>query len=216
MQELFDAIRANDAEAINRLLDENAGLANAKSGETSALLYAVYHGHAELARLFVKRGADVSFAEAIVLGDAGRVKEMLGRDPSLANSFSADGYPALGLAIFFRQPAIARDLIERGADVNAAARNAQKVAPLHAAAASHDRDTMRLLLERGADPNAPQQLGFVPLHEAAMSGDIEMAKILLKHGANPSAAADDGRTPEHFAREKGHQDFLDWLASNKP
>ena len=36
----------------------------------------------------------------------------LAADPSLAKSYSDDGYPAVGLAIFFRHPAIARHLVE--------------------------------------------------------------------------------------------------------
>jgi ankyrin repeat protein len=215
MQELFDSIRANDPAAVERLLEANPSLVKARSGETSAILFAVYHGHPEIARLFVERGATLSFAEAIALGDAVRVKEMLARDATLANAYSDDGYPALGLAIFFRHPEIARHLAELGADVNAAARNAQKVAPLHAAAAVGDREMVRFLLERGANANARQQEGFAPIHTAGQHGDIEMAADLVKHGADPAAAADDGRTAADFAREKGKQDFVDWLASNR-
>jgi ankyrin repeat protein len=215
MQELYDAIRNNDPAAIERLLEADPSLVSARSGETSAILYAVYHGHPEIARLFVDKGASLSFAEAIALGEGDRVKEMLARDPTLANSFSDDGYPSLGLAIFFRHPEIARHLVELGADVNAPARNAQKVAPIHAAAAVGDREMVRFLLERGANANARQQQGFAAIHTAAQHGDIEMATDLVKHGADPAAAADNGQTPADFAREKGKQDFVDWLASNR-
>ena len=50
--------------------------------------------------------------------------------------------------------AVVRSLLQQGADVNAAAENPQRVTPAHAAAAMCDRETMRMLLERGADPNA--------------------------------------------------------------
>ena len=156
-------------------------------------------------------GKQLSFPLACAVGDHARVRELLAQDPSLVHSFSDDGFPAVGLAVFFRQPEIARDLIERGADVNAPARNAQRVAPIHAAASIGDRDMVRLLLDRGADPNARQQLGYVALHTAAAHGDMEMAKALVEHGADPSFAAEDGRTPEDFAREKGHTAFVEWL-----
>ena len=213
MQELIEAIQKNDAARVAALLDSDRSLLTAKAGNTSAMLLALYHGHPEIARLFVDRGVPLSFAEACALGDEGRVRTMLQRDPSLANSFSDDGFPALGLAIYFRQSAVARELIERGADVNAAARNPQKVAPIHGAASIGDRDMVRLLLEHGADPNARQQMGYVALQTAALHGDIEMATMLIDHGADPRAATDDGKTPEDMADEKGQTKFIEWLRS---
>ena len=208
---LIDAIKKGDTATIATLLDSDPSLLRAKSGDTSAILLALYHGKPDVARLLVERGATLTFAEAVALGDEQTVERMLASDASLAKSFSDDGYPAVGLAIFFRQPAIARRLLERGADVNAAARNAQKVAPLHAAAAVRDLDTMRLLLDRGADPNARQQQGFVALQTAAIHGDTEMAKLLLDHGADKNAKADDGKSAADMARDKGQNAFVDWL-----
>jgi ankyrin repeat protein len=128
---------------------------------------------------------------------------MLDDDPHLLYSSSDDGFPALGLAIFFRHPEIARFLVDRGADVNEPAQNPQKVAPVHAAAAAQDRETMRLLLERGADVNARQQMDYTPLHGAASRGDLEMAKLLIEHGADANARASDGMTPADVAAKYG-------------
>lgn len=205
MQELFEAIEANDSAKTSELL--------AKSGNPSAVLLALYHGRRDIARLLVDRGAQLSFPEACAFGDEVRVHELLRKDPLLLDSYSDDGYPSVSLAIFFGQSHIARELIERGAAVNVTARNAQKVAPIHAAASVGNRDMVRLLLERGADPNARQERGFVALHTAALHGDIDMAKMLLEHGADLRAASDDGKTPETFAQEKGHSAFVDWLRS---
>lgn len=203
MQELFDAISSADDAAIKTAL--------AKAGNPSAILLSLYYGRNDLARMLVDRGATLTFPEACAVGDMQRVRHLLQGDASLVNAFSDDGFPALGLAIFFRQPAVARELIERGADVNAAASNAQMVAPIHAAASVADRDIVRLLLERGANPDARQEKGFVALHTAALHGDVEMAQMLLDHGADPKTAADDGTTAEEFARQKGHEQFVEWF-----
>jgi uncharacterized protein len=208
--ELFDAIRKGDAARVGALLDRDRNLLRAKSGDTSAILMAGYTGHPEIAQLFVQRGATLSFPEACALGDSSAMK-LLDRDPSLLNAFSEDGYPPVGLAIFFRHPELARQLIERGADVNAAAKNPQRVAPVHAAIAVHDRDTMRLLLERGADPNARQQEGFTPLHSAAAHGDVEMAKLLMEFGADPNARTDDGKSAIDVAEKYGQPAFAQWM-----
>lgn len=211
MNELIEAIKSGDATRVVELLDADPSLLAAKAGNVSAILLAVYHGHAGIARLFAGRGATLTFGEVIALGDRDRAQSMLDRDPSLRDSFTDDGFPALGLAIFFRHPELARWLIERGADVNAAARNPQKVAPLHAAASVADRDTMRLLLERGADPDAKQQAGYTALHSAALHGDRAMAELLLQHGAKRDVTSDDGKTPAMMAAEKGHHDLASWL-----
>jgi ankyrin repeat protein len=195
--ELFDAIKKNDAPAIAALLDEDRALLGATSNDITPVLFAVYYGHPELARLFVERGAELSPAELAALGD----RRALDGD---IESYSTDGYPLLGLAIFFRHPDLARELIARGADVSARARNQARVMPVHAATAVGDHDTMRLLLARGADPNARQQLGYAPLHDAAARGDETMVGLLLDGGADPRAANDDGKTPADLAAEKGH------------
>lgn len=211
--ELVEAIRKGDRAAVKALLDEDPSLLTAKSGNVSAILLALYHGQPEIARLFAEGGAPVTFSEACALGDRSRVEQLLRNDPSLASSYSEDGFPALGLAIFFRQPEIARLLIERGADVNAAARNPQQVAPVHAAAAVSDRDSMRILLQRGANPNARQQQGVTALHGVASRGDIEMAKMLIDAGADAGAKSDDGKDAADYATERAHPDFVAWFRS---
>jgi ankyrin repeat protein len=208
--DLFEAIQSNDAEAFRRLLDEEPSRANARrENGATPILWAVYHGRPELARELIGRGARVSFAEACALGD----RETAWSLAADVNERSEDGFPPLGLAIFFGHGDLARDLIARGADVNAAAENPQRVAPLHAAAAVRDRETMRLLLERGADPNARQQADFTPLHGAASRGDRDMAELLLAHGADPKARSADGKTPADVAREHGHATVAEFLAS---
>ena len=211
MSDFTDAIQAGDVARLTALLDENPALLRTAHHNVTPLLLALYHGKREVAQLLVERGAPVSFGEACALGNEERVKELLGADPSLLRSRTADGFPGLGLAIFFGHGALARWLVEQGADVNAAAENPQRVAPVHAAAAVRDRETLRLLLERGADANAKQQMEYTPLHGAASRGDVEMAELLLAHGANPNARAGDGMTPADVARKYGQEAFATFL-----
>jgi ankyrin repeat protein len=211
-QTLFEAIQNNDAAAIAALLDADRSLIEARQNGVTPILFAVYNGHAELVRLFVDRGAVVTFGEACALGDEALALRMLDADPSLLDAFSEDGFPPVGLAIFFRHPTLAKELIDRGADVNAAARNAFRVAPVHAAAAVRDAGTMRLLLARGADADARQQLGYTALHTAAQLGDGEIVDLLLAHGADPRAAGDDGKTPADLAEGHGQMEIVKRLS----
>ena len=211
MSELIDAIQKGDAARVTELLDTDPALLQSHDSPVTPIFTAIYHGKNDIARLLVERGAPVSFAEACALGDLERVERQLATDPDVLHVFSPDGYPPLGLAIFFHHPEVARLLIERGADVSAPATNAQKVAPVHAAAAACDRATMRLLLEGGAEPNARQQLDYTPMHGVAARGDIEMAKLLLQHGAERNPKATDGQTPADVARSHGQPAFAEWI-----
>src|SRR5882724_10828402 len=150
VSDLFDAIRKGDAAAVATLLDADPSLLTSRHNGTSPILFAVYNGRTELPRLFLERGAVPAFTEVCALGDTVTALRMLDADPSLLDTYSDDGFPALGLAVFFRHPDLARALIERGADVNASARNAFRVAPVHAAAANRDCATMKFLIDHGA------------------------------------------------------------------
>ena len=212
-KELIEAVQKGDAKAVAALLDEDRSLLTAKSGNVPAILLALYHQHPEIAQEFTKRGAKLTLPEACAVGDRKRAIEMLDQDPSLVNAYSDDGYPILGLAIFFKHPELARELIERGADVNAAAKNPQRVAPVHAAVSLGDFETMRLLLERGANPNAQQESNFTALHGAAAHGDVEMTKLLLQFGADPKALTSDGKDAAGVAEKYNQPAFVSWFRS---
>ncbi|HEY3053370.1 MAG TPA: ankyrin repeat domain-containing protein [Thermoanaerobaculia bacterium] len=214
MSEIFDAIKRGDAGAVKSIVEHDRSQASSRENNVSAIMTAIYFGQAAIARLLADHGASVDFYEACALGDLDRVKKLA--DRSLVNSRSPDGYPPVGLAIFFRHPEVAKFLIERGADVSAVADNAQRVAPVHAAAAVCDRETMKLLLERGADPNAKQQMDATPLHGAASRGDVEMTTLLIAHGADPNAKMTDGTSLSDIAISHGHPEFAQWLSATYP
>jgi ankyrin repeat protein len=212
MSAFIESIQQGDVARVNELLAADPALLT-QSYPVTPILTAIYHGKNDVARLLIERGAVVSFAEACALGDLETVTRELDANADALNVPSSDGHFPLGLAIFFRQPEVARLLIERGADVNTPAANAQRVAPAHAAAAVCDHATMQLLLERGADANALQQLDYTPMHGAASRGDVEMAKLLLAHGAVPNAKAANGQTPADAARSHGQPAFAEWIES---
>jgi ankyrin repeat protein len=214
MSELTDAIKAGDVDRIGALIDANPAVVGESENNVTPLLLAIYYGKKDIARLLVDRGAPLSFAEACALGDTERAQTMLGAEPGLLNSRTSDGYPAAAIATFFGHGALARWLFEQGADVHAYADNANRVAPVHAAVAARDRETMRLLLERGADPNARQVMDYAPLHDAAGRGDIEMAKLLLGHGADRDARSSDGKSVSDVARERGQAAFVEWFEAS--
>ena len=217
MSAFLEAVKSGDTAEVNRLLDADPALLRARDEKgVSAILLAMYHGRRDVARLLIARGSDVSFHDACAAGETERATQMLLEDPALLDRRSPDGYPPLGLAIFFGNRELAKFLIAQGANVNAAAENAQRVAPVHAASAVCDHEILTMLLDRGADPNALQQNDYTPLHTAAARGDVGMATLLIERGADPQAKASDGMSVADVARKYGHPDFADWIVARWP
>ncbi len=208
---LFDAVRKGDAAEVERVLDGDPTLLTARRSGVSALLFAVYAGHPEIARLFLDRGADPDVFEASATGEIGRLEKRLAEDPSRANAVASDGFTPLGLAAFFRQRDAVRLLLARGALVNTASQNAQRVAPLHSAVAGGDEGIVADLLAHGADVAARQDLGFTPLHNAAAVGNETIIRLLLDRGADRSERSDSGKTAEEIARDRGHSEAAELL-----
>jgi uncharacterized protein len=202
--ELLLAVTSGDAETVRKLVSEDPSLASARDASgLSVVLLALFHRQREVADVLLAAEPELGVLEAAATGRAERLAELLDANPEARQERTPEGFTPLGLAAFLGGPATVKVLLERGADPDDDADNQFGVRPVNAAAAAHDRETMRLLLEAGADANARQQGGFTPLHEAAHSDDVEMARLLLEHGADPSVATDDGRDSAQMAADDG-------------
>jgi ankyrin repeat protein len=207
---IFEAIAAGDAERVRALAGERPAVAHDRNGDgTSALLLARYYDRLDMVETLLEVATDLDVFEAAALGRVERVRELVDADPELARAYAPDGFHALGLAAFFRQPEVVRLLLARGAHVDAVARNAQvRTTALQAAAASGDNESARLLLVAGADVDVAQPGGFTALHAAAANGNRELVELLLERGADAHARLDDGRTAADLASDEGLASLL--------
>ena len=77
---------------------------------------------------------------------------------------------------------------------------ASSTSPVADAVMRGDIDSVRTLLQQGADVNAPQGDGMTALHWAAQRGDAELTAMLVFGGANAGAVTRIGQyTPLHLA-----------------
>jgi ankyrin repeat protein len=213
---LMEVIRGGDRAGLEALLKEEPDLLRyAAPNGSSAVLLTAYYGHAQLADVFVRQGAKLDLFETCATGNLERVETLVKENAGVVNAFAPDGFFPLGLAAFFGHRAIVEFLLKNGADVNAAARNAQKVTALHGAVARRDVEIVKMLLEGGADANAKQEHGFVPLHDAAANGNLALVQLLVSHRARADERSDDGKTPGEMAAERGHGQVAEWLAGRK-
>ena len=211
---IFDTISSGDPARVKRFLSRRPeAVAERDAAGVSPLMRALYDGNAAVVEAILARSPELDLFEAAALGETETLRGLLGRSKRRANAFSPDGFAPLHLAAYYGRTEAARLLVERGADVETAARNPRlaTVRPLHSAAAGRATEVAALLLEHGADPNAVQAGGWTPLHAAAANGNAELVRLLLKRGADPKRSADDRTPPIEFAIENRHHEVVELL-----
>lgn len=134
-----------------------------------------------------ERGAYVDICTAASIGDLERVRELLDQDPALSNCVSEYVSYYIGSG-----------------------------APLKNAAARGHLEIVKLLLERGADPNLPEE-GIAPhghaLYSAVANGHHEIAKLLLEQGAYPNPEVESSADALSRAISNSDQAMIDLLCS---
>jgi ankyrin repeat protein len=194
----------NGADAVSRAGGNN-------KGGLTPLMYAARQGSIQAATALLDSGANI-------------------------NAVSADRSTALLLATINAHFNLAKLLVERGADVNMAsidgatplygvvntqwARHSGYPQPTPKYESVSYLELMKLLLDRGADPNAPlvkelwyseynfalesaSAAGTTAFWKCAEVGDVDGMKLLVSRGADPNVASKSGVTPLLMASGAG-------------
>jgi ankyrin repeat protein len=210
--QFFAAVQGGDTAAVTRMLDADPSLATAKNQQgLSPVLLAAYMRQPAVRDLLLARGVVLELHEAAAAGQLGRVQQIVQANPALATSYSPDGFPIVALAAFCGNLPIVRHLVEKGADINAAANNGSGYNALTGAVTTGQTETVAWLLANNADPNYHYGPGYTPLHAAAAGGHLEIVKLLIRHGANLQAKTTEGKTALAIAEERKHLEVADYL-----
>jgi ankyrin repeat protein len=165
----------------------------------SALLMRLYNGDRPGAQALARKQLILDLFEASALGALEQVIERCEEDPESVYAYSDDGWTPLHLAAYFGNNACVKDLLRRGAEIDARARNGTDVTPLHSACAGNHTIVAITLIVAGADVNAVQHGGYHPLDNALQNGNEELAEALRAAGAtshtiDATEAPDEGET----------------------
>ncbi len=209
---LFKAIEGGKLEEVRELLevDPSRGSSHNSDG-ASALIWAAYYRHAAIAELLMGHGARPNVFEDSVLNLSEQLQKLLRSDRTLIDSYSFDGWTPLHLAAHFGSLDAIRTLLATGASHQAVSHNSEGNQPLQAAAAGRQVGAVGLLLEAGAEVDAPSEVGFIALHSAAASGDVRLTRMLLQAGAKVDGKAKGGKTPVELAVEADHAEVIEML-----
>lgn len=118
------------------------------------------------------------------------------------------GFTPLIECAIMRQPAIAEQLLLRGADVNKP--DVTRRTPLHWAVDNNELELTRLLLEQGADSNAYTRSGLSVLVYPVLRGQDDIKRLLYQYGAKLDFALDfiNGKLLGHRYELKGYTDII--------
>jgi ankyrin repeat protein len=177
-----DAAETGRFSTLKQFVSNSADINAAQADGTTALHWAVHHGHGESVRFLLKNGAN----------------------PRAVNYY---GVQPLSLACMNGDPEIVRMLLDAGAPPDTTLAGGETV--LMTAARTGNPEVVRLLLEAGAEADATERRGQTALMWAAAAGHPEATRILLDHGADFRSPLKSGFTPFFFAVREGHRDIVD-------
>jgi hypothetical protein len=136
---------------------------------------------------------------AVTGADEASVKKLIQRGVNLNLVVPGEGHTALHQAVATKNIAMTKLLLDGKARTDVAGKygvpRAIREFPLHRAASVGSAPLVKLLLERGANPNAIDDGGLTALHRAAAAGDVAVAQALLQQKAQPNRLDKGGRTP---------------------
>ncbi|KXG52095.1 uncharacterized protein PGRI_083790 [Penicillium griseofulvum] len=211
-------------EVVQMLLDQGADI-NARGGEDGTALHsAALGGHPENIRLRLKRGADVNaqggedgtalhrkkfarppiksgFENTMWRPDA--MREYGPHKKKEKSSLSPEQESRRDEALYNDVPSPPE--FEEGTSSTFPKKDGTA---LHAAALGGHTETIRLLLERGADVNAQGGEDGTALYAAALRGHTETIQLLLERGADINAQGGEDGMALYAAASRGHTETV--------
>ncbi|KOR31084.1 hypothetical protein TI04_02620, partial [Achromatium sp. WMS2] len=213
MAQIHDAVDRGDVATIKRLIASGVGIDTPAEDGWSPLNIAALGGQTAVAEYLINAGANVN---ATVPNGGGRplfiaaqggylaIVKLLVASGAQIDAQSNDGGRALTNAVQNGHKDVVAFLIHAGAKLDAL--------PLAIAAEAGHLDIVQLLIDKKADINATDRVGFTPLHMAAQKGHRDVAQFLLEHGANVDIRNHAGSTPDDIAHLHGHPDLVKLIA----
>ena len=140
--------------------------------------------------------------DKIQAGDITSVQNLINQGANIEAIHAVNGIALtpLLLAVMTENDAMAKTLLNAGADPKATIGTGSNMTALHLAIESGNHAMVKTLLDAGVDPKSANFLdGNTVLHEAATKGNLDVVHSLLKSGAEVDAQNDKGETALHKA-----------------
>lgn len=193
--QLFEAVEGKDFDAVRELLDNGVGINAQDEHGRTAIMIATYTNDVEMVKVLIDQGADVDIQDDMLNNpflyagaegylDILKLLIAAGANPTITNRY---GGVALIPASEHGYVEVVEELLTKTkTDVNHV-NNLGWTALLEAIilndGSEKQQQTIRLLIEHGADVNLADKDGVTPLAHAKDKRFKEIEQILLKAGA---------------------------------
>ncbi|KAI1352971.1 hypothetical protein F5Y01DRAFT_303644 [Xylaria sp. FL0043] len=183
----------------------------------SFLDYSASNWHVHFREARISEGADILPFVFRIINPGSRSRRTWFRmywedDKWLGPDTCLETMSSLSLSSYFGHEVLIRQLVhEKSADLEDGDLGQT---PLLLAASGGHAEVVKLLLERGADPESEDIHEHTPLLLAAGGGCKEIIQLLLARGANLEARDRYGRTPLSLAAENGGEEAVRLLLEN--
>jgi uncharacterized protein len=197
---LMTASRTGNVRVVQALIAGGADV-NAKEqthGQT-ALMWAASNRHPDVVRVLVAAHADVNARSEVrprVVHTGNRFGDR--NESRGVVTLDLGGFTPLLFAARQGDLESARILLDAGAKADDRAANAASA--LVVAAHSGQGAFAKMLLDKGADPNAAGA-GYTALHAAVLRGDLDLVQALLARGANPNTPIAKGTPSRYYSKD---------------
>ena len=181
---LIAASYPRTVEVVRLLLDRGADIRAQDRANATALALAVRSADVDVVRFLVERGLELTELAAGARR-SGFTRNDLATTDYVMSKAPAPNQDALHMAAMWQPASVVAKWIELGADVNASFAAQYARTPLMNAVTSEAEgaETLKLLLEKGANPNAEMTEGERPLDWAIYKGDRAKVQVLEQYGA---------------------------------
>eukprot|EP00210_Caulerpa_lentillifera_P006946 g6641.t1 len=191
---------------VQLLIDHEANI-NAKNQDARTVLHkAAEDNNVEAVQLLIENGADMEartkdeltcLIVAIKNQCTEVVSYLLEQDDCPINGIMQNTFSLLHYVVLLNDPHSTSLLISKGVDINAM--NEDIETPVLFAAKHNCVESLRVLLEAGADPNVISKNGDFALKRAANEGFLDATMMLSDHGANRASIGSDSVSPVDLA-----------------
>jgi ankyrin repeat protein len=206
---LHFAVSEGQLDAARLLLARGAKVDAARRGlENTPLHDATERGDLDMVKLLIRNGADPKQKGPLALALQSGRQDLIQLFVAKGADFNADPDLLLSAAVS-RKKEVVELVLAKGFNV-VDADNRGMWALVYAAREGHT-DIVRLLLEKGVDPNIIGKAYTVPLHVAATK---EIAELLLKHRAKVDEPDKQGTPPMLAAVLRHNEEVAELLESH--
>lgn len=211
---LIDAIKDENSEEVQNLLDKGAEVNAKDDDDITALMYAADCENDKIAELLISKGADINAKDndgmtALMECEHNKIVELFINKGADINAKNNDGWTALMFAVESGNKELADYLISNGADIQIKD-NEDMTALMHSANFGV-KEIAEILIKNGASLNAKDNEGMTPLMYAIDSGEDDIAELIINKGADVNAKDNDGLTVLMHAAKNGDKEIAEIL-----